>query len=99
MTAHRGVRYREDMGFELRCEDCAYRRQFASFWPLTLEYWAPERGMSRCRACWADRLQGRRSLSVGELEARNEAIRAEKARKQAVRDRSRRRRAGIGRAA
>lgn len=92
MTAHRGVRWRDDLGFELRCEDCAYRRQFACFWPLTREFWDPERGMSRCRACWNDRLAGRRSLSIGELSARNAAIRAEKLRKQTVRDRSRRRR-------
>lgn len=56
-----GMRYREDVGFEARCPDCA-RRGVQAYWPLTLEFWDPSRptvgggttgrSLTRCRACW-----------------------------------------------
>ena len=46
-----GVRFREDVGFELRCEGCALKG-VACYWPLDLEFWNPIKGMTRCRACW-----------------------------------------------
>lgn len=47
----RGVRYRPDVGFELRCDPCGKRRVTECYWPLTLEFWQPSRGMTMCRAC------------------------------------------------
>jgi len=44
------VRCREGE-FELRCMDCA-QGDHGAYWPLTLEFWNPRRGMQRCRACW-----------------------------------------------
>lgn len=44
------VRWREDVGWEMRCLECA-RKGKASFWPLTFEFWAPKQGMTRCRGC------------------------------------------------
>ena len=50
---YRGVRYRDDTGFELRCDDCAGRQDGNPiYWPVTLEFWNPKAGMGRCRACW-----------------------------------------------
>lgn len=46
-----GVRFREDVGFEMRCESCAHKA-IESYWPLDLEFWSPSKGMTRCRACW-----------------------------------------------
>jgi hypothetical protein len=48
---HSRVRFRPDVGFELRCDECADRGGGACFWPLDLEFWVPRRGMTRCRAC------------------------------------------------
>lgn len=39
-----GFRFREDVGFERRCPECA------DWWPITLEFW-DKRWHSRCRAC------------------------------------------------
>jgi hypothetical protein len=80
VTAWRGVRYREDVGWELRCEACAFRRQEASYWPLTLEFWSPERGMGRCRACWNDRRQRQRKgiRSIDVIARRTAAVRESK---------------------
>ena len=92
MTVHRGVRFREDVGWELRCEGCAYRRNQVSYWPLTHEFWDPDRGMGRCRACWNERLRTRRSKrmpSVPELAQINADRRARRAEKQARRERER----------
>jgi hypothetical protein len=60
-----GVRWRDDVGFEMRCEDCLASAKGQCFWPITLEFWNPERttekgtragrGMTRCRACWRER--------------------------------------------
>lgn len=47
------VRWRPDVGFELRCPRCAEKRM-ACFWPLTDEFWDKHR-MSRCRACERER--------------------------------------------
>lgn len=48
MSAPR-VRHRADTGFEMKCSDCR------DYWPLDLEFWSPEAGMVRCRACLLDR--------------------------------------------
>ena len=47
----RGVRYREDVGWEMRCDSCAADKG-ASYWPLDFEFWNLEKGLSRCRGCW-----------------------------------------------
>jgi hypothetical protein len=52
MTRYRGVRYRDDVGFELRCDVCARNSGVTCYWPLTAEYWNHQAGMGRCRACW-----------------------------------------------
>lgn len=39
-----GVRWREDVGYELRCRDCR------TYWPLSDEWWS-RRNFSRCKAC------------------------------------------------
>ena len=52
-----GVRYRKDAGpdgqggFEMRCEDCADKGE-QCYWPLDLEFWNPNKGMTKCKACW-----------------------------------------------
>lgn len=43
-----GVRFREDTGFEGRCERCR------EFWPLDAEFWRLSRGLRRCRGCWRE---------------------------------------------
>ena len=48
-----GVRWREDTGFELRCEDCATRKR-QCFWPLAEEFWNL-RSLIRCKSCERDR--------------------------------------------
>lgn len=47
------VRWREDVGWELRCPQCSSRKR-ACFWPLTDEFWDRARSMQRCRACQRD---------------------------------------------
>lgn len=42
-----GVRFRDDTGFEGRCEYCR------SWWPIDREFWYPKHGLRRCKACWA----------------------------------------------
>lgn len=44
MRHHSTVRHRSE-GFELRCETCG------EYWPLTLEFWSPPHGMTRCKGC------------------------------------------------
>ena len=34
----------------MRCDGCIVRGG-ERFWPLTLEFWMPDRSMRRCRAC------------------------------------------------
>lgn len=58
-TPNVGIRWDPDMGeAQLRCEDCR-RKGRASFWPITLEFWQPQWGWSRCRACWMERKAAR----------------------------------------
>lgn len=45
------VRWRDDVGWEKRCDECAKRDTDARFWPLTLEFWNPKKSMRRCRSC------------------------------------------------
>lgn len=51
----RGVRYREDTGFEMFCEDCKKKGHGQQFWPLTKEFWDVTHGLARCKACWAQK--------------------------------------------
>lgn len=64
MSTHRGIRYSPVTGWELRCESCSHDREQA-FWPLTLEFWNPTAGMTRCRACWVTRNRYRRAQGRG----------------------------------
>jgi hypothetical protein len=92
VTVHRGVRYRADVGWELRCDGCAYRRNQVCYWPLTHEFWDPDRGMGRCRACWNERTKtnrAKRMPSVPELAVINDRRRAAHRKRQAERDRER----------
>jgi hypothetical protein len=41
-----GVRFREDIGFEGKCDYCS------QWWPLDVEFWRPKAGLRRCHACW-----------------------------------------------
>lgn len=51
MTGMRsGVRWREDVGWEVRCDDCAKHGSTGIYWPLTDEFWIKS-SMRRCRAC------------------------------------------------
>ena len=47
-----GVRFRHGE-FQLRCQACKASSRGSYYWPITLEFWDPDRGMARCRACWA----------------------------------------------
>lgn len=77
-----GVRWREDVGWELRCEACAHKgRPGGSYWPLTEEFWDHRRSMVRCRACWRDyvnnhRKSGKTRLTPAEVALRNDHKRA-----------------------
>lgn len=51
MTSWRGVRYRPDVGWEMRCDGCTLSKG-AAYWPLDAEFWDTNKGLSRCRACW-----------------------------------------------
>jgi hypothetical protein len=64
VTAYAGIRYRADIGWELRCESCSHDRE-QSYWPLTLEFWNPNAGMTRCRACWTEAARERRRSGRG----------------------------------
>jgi hypothetical protein len=74
MTERTGVRYRQDVGWELRCESCAVLHG-ERYWPLTLEFWDPRHGMSRCRACWVAYARRLRARSPHQDYARAEAVR------------------------
>jgi hypothetical protein len=51
-SAVRGVRWNEEtQEFEMRCDACAGTQRGPSYWPLTLEFWTPEHGLAKCRAC------------------------------------------------
>ena len=59
VSPNAGVRWDPDMGeFQLRCTDCASKGRTA-YWPLTPEFWQPDWGMTRCRACWNERKAAR----------------------------------------
>lgn len=59
MPSVTGVRFDRELGeFQLRCADCA-RRGGQAYWPLTLDFWSPKHGMSRCKACWDARRAAR----------------------------------------
>lgn len=73
MTYWRGVRYRSDSGWELRCESCAAAKG-QRYWPLSHEFWDTNKGLSRCRACWVEYERNRRR-TVTRNHARAEAIR------------------------
>lgn len=71
-----GVRWREDTGFELRCETCAQDGGQTTYWPLTLEFWNPRDSMRFCRACLSRRRRVReraRSHADPEYRARKRA--------------------------
>ena len=59
-TTHR-VRYRPDIGWEMRCDDCVARGRSGSFWPLLPEgeFWAG-RHLTRCVACERERIATKR---------------------------------------
>ena len=77
MTAWMGIRYRADTGWEYRCEQCALSK-IQCYWPLTLEFWNPDKGMTRCRACWNQYTRTRRMKRrpQGELVAETNRRRA-----------------------
>jgi hypothetical protein len=54
-TLNVGIRWDSEMGeFQLRCPDCATDHG-PRYWPLTADFWEPQWGMTRCRACWNER--------------------------------------------
>lgn len=94
----RGVRYRADVGFEMRCDSCARSRD-ARYWPLTTEFWWPTRGLSQCRGCHlhddARKLREKRAADPefrARVNARNAKYRAEAREAQRVKDQERWRR-------
>lgn len=64
-----GVRWRDDVGWELRCLHCP---RGTVYWPLTDEFWDKKR-LTRCRACW--RAHERSRLTAQQREARREYAR------------------------
>lgn len=70
-----GVRF-HDGEFQLRCEACKVSNQHSYYWPITLDFWEPDKGFSRCRACWATyhrlRMAHRRATDPGHLRARRQ---------------------------
>lgn len=51
------VRFREDVGWEMRCDDCKLRGRSAFYWPLLPvgEFWSA-RTQIRCQACERERI-------------------------------------------
>lgn len=37
------------------CEGCANHGRIRTFWPLTTDFWNPNYGLQRCRACHAQK--------------------------------------------
>lgn len=72
-TPDRGVRWRADVGWEMRCDSCAISKG-ARYWPITREFWDTNRGLSRCRACWSAYERNRRR-TVAANRRRSEAQR------------------------
>ena len=88
----RGVRFREDVGFEMRCDSCATSGG-TRYWPMTTEFWWPTHGLSKCRACHQhDEARKLREKRVADpafqarIYARNAKYRAEARAAQRVKD-------------
>ena len=47
----RGIRWRPDTGFEMRCDSCASVGGREAYWPMTVEFWNPQQSLMHCRAC------------------------------------------------
>lgn len=75
------VRWRPDVGWEKRCENCVHSAlKGGAYWPLTFEYWAPGRSMVRCRACLRHYANANRNrLSADRLAKRMDEKRAARA--------------------
>lgn len=58
-----GIRWRDDTGWEFRCNDCAKSAQTTAYWPLYPPnlFWDRHKGMVRCKACW--RIHERRRMA------------------------------------
>jgi hypothetical protein len=52
------VRFREDVGWEMRCDDCKALGRGACYWPLLPvgEFWSA-RTQIRCQACERERIR------------------------------------------
>jgi hypothetical protein len=87
MPAHpfirtRGVRWNKELEcFEMWCPDCDQRNDGPTFHPLDEENWNTSYGLSRCRACWAQKKRDderhRRALKREEIIAANRAYYAD----------------------
>jgi hypothetical protein len=68
------IRHDPTMGesgtYLLRCDDCAVAGQSGAYWPLTDEFWAPNQGLQRCRACHNARKRKRHKQTDEERRAR-----------------------------
>ena len=75
------VRWRADVGWEKRCENCVHSAlKGGAYWPLTFEFWNPHRSMVRCRACLRHYANASRNrLSAGRLQLRMNEKRAARA--------------------
>ena len=74
------VRYREDVGWEMRCDDCKAAGHSGIYWPLLPvgEFWS-ERCQVRCQGCERERLaRYRRRHQI--FKPRDKRTAAEKAR-------------------
>lgn len=78
-----GVRWREDTGFEGRCDDCK------EYWPLDEEFWTPKHGLVRCRGCHNE---VRRERERGQRRRRAAFLSPEALARKRARDNERRRR-------
>lgn len=58
-TPHIGIRWSDDVGWELRCNDCVRKPRTAHYWPLTEDFWDPKKGMQRCIACHKEQRNAR----------------------------------------
>ena len=47
----RGVRWRPETGFEMRCDSCAATGGREAYWPMTVKFWNPRASLMHCRAC------------------------------------------------
>jgi hypothetical protein len=74
------VRYREDVGWEMRCDDCQRTGRGCIYWPLLPigEFWSA-RTQVRCQSCERERLRRYRRRHQ-EFHPRDHRTAAEKAR-------------------